>query len=79
MRRYTNQNPVQPAGPGEKRGNFITRFIADAIEYVQRCLGVNDVEKRYDDERQALKKDAAERPAKLNKSYGYEPTSKWEK
>jgi len=79
MRRYTPQKPAVPGNAREKRGNAFAIFITDALEYVQHCFGINDVQSRYEIHMEKLKEEASEHPPRLSGSDGYEPTSKWER
>lgn len=58
--------------------NSFKHFIVNAIEYVQRCFGINDVTKRYERDVEEVKRLAAKRPTKL-RMYGYESATKWER
>lgn len=62
----------------EKSSNWFTRYIAYLMEYFERCIGVNDFEKRYGREVKDAKQRAANKPSKSSDG-GYESAAKWER
>jgi hypothetical protein len=62
------------SGPPE-HNNWFQQLFADFKEFIERCFGVNDVEKRYDREVQVHEKRAASKQS-VKRESGYEATTK---